>query len=518
MRISLLLRTCVVAAAAATALAFAATAGAARYVVVFKAGTSGQGVAAVKAAGGKVVRINKLGVGTALSADPSFARKLRASGKVVAVAHDAAWKQARPRLVRAPAAIAQFADVPAAATGCAQQYQPPGGTGVGPDALSVCQWDMRIVNASPTGSYAANRGEGADIGIMDTGLDATHQDIAPNLDSARSCSFIKPGNPTALPQEIAPTGRACGAAATAQWQDYSGHGTHVGGTAAAPINGVGVAGVAPEATLVALKAGTAQGYFFTAEVVDALLYAGEQELDVVNMSFFADPWLYNCHGQADQQAIIKAISKAARYAVSRGVVLVSAAGNEAADHDHPPDEDDISPDFPPDAATPRPVGNNCVVLPYELPGVSTTSAIGPQRRLSIFSSYGNSKVDTTAPGGDATQAPNPYGRVLNAWSATAGPVSANPTRTVEDCHGPGGTPPCFLYGWIQGTSMASPHAAGVAALIRAAHPGMPPLAVIARMQNTAMPMECPPDPRCTGGSQTNFYGNGLVDALAAGTS
>ena len=513
-----LLRAGVFALVAATALALATVASAARYVVVFKSGTSGQGVAAVKAAGGKVVRINELGIGTARSDHPAFARRLRASGKVVAVAHDAAWKQPKLRFVRAPAVAAQFADVPTAATGCAQQFQPPGGTGAGPDPLSVCQWDMRIVNASPTGSYAVNRGEGVDIGIIDTGLDATHQDIAPNLDVARSCSFIKPGNPTALPQEIAPTGRACGAAATVQWQDYSGHGTHVGGTAAAPINGVGVAGVAPEATLVALKAGSAQGWFFTAEVVDALLYAGEQQLDVVNMSFFADPWLYNCHGQADQQAIIQALSKAAQYAVRRGVVLVSAAGNENVDHDHPPDVDDISPDFPPDAATPRPIGNNCVVLPYELPGVSTTSSIGPQKVLSFFSSFGNSKVDTTAPGGDSAQAPNPYGRVLNAWSSTAGPVSTNPTRTVEDCQGPGGTPPCFLYGWIQGTSMASPHAAGVAALIRSAHPGLPPLAVIARMQNTAMPMDCPPDPRCTGGGQTNFYGNGLVDALAGGTS
>jgi subtilisin family serine protease len=461
-------------------------------------------------------------------------RRLRASGAVEAVGRNSAWHQKRPTVVRGGIAARQvappFPDVPTQATGCANQYNPPGGVGVGPDPLSVCQWDMRIINASPTGSYAFNRGQGTKVGIMDTGLDSVHVDIAPNLNSALSCSFIKPGNPTALPQEIAtsPSGRDCGPANTTKWQDYNGHGTHVGGTVGAPINGQGVVGVAPQTSLVALKAGTWMGYFFTQEVVDALVYAGDTHLDAVNMSFFADPFLYNCRNNAEQRAIVKAISRAAQYATNNGVVLVAAAGNEASDLDHPT-EDVISPDFPPGAEVVRPVTNACIVLPQELPDVATISAIGPQKRLSFYSTTGNSKIDVTAPGGDSTQAPNPFGRVLNAWSSTGQPASPNPTRTVEDCQGPGGTPPCFQWVWIQGTSMASPHAAGVAALIRAAHPNMPPLAVQAEMQNTAMPMACPAVepagmPRCYGNSnpgtsgQTSWYGNGLVDALEAGTS
>jgi len=505
-------RLLLVVAAGLAMLALAGTASAARYVVVFKEGRTAAGVAAVKAAGGKVVSVNRLGIAT-VRGPAALQQALGRSGAVADVARDAYWKQRRPAVVRA---LAQFPGVGAQATGCANQYQPPGGTGVGPDPLSVCQWDMRMINASPTGSYAVNRGEGASVGIIDTGIDGTHADIVANLDTTRSCSFIKPGNPAAEPQEIAPTGRACGPAAQIQWQDYSGHGTHVAGTVAAPINGIGVAGTAPEATLVALKAGTALGWFFTSEVVDAITYAGEQRLDVVNMSFFADPFLFNCRNDAEQRAIVKAISRATQYAHKRGVVLVAAAGNEAADLDHPT-TDELSPDWPPGAEVPREVGNECVVLPQELPWVATISAVGPQKVLSFYSTYGNSKIDVTAPGGDSTQAPNPFGRVLNTWSSTA-PFTAggNPTRTVEDC--PSGPGVCFYYAWIQGTSMASPHAAGVAALIRSAHPGMPPTAVEARMQHTAMRMDCPPDPRCTGGGQTNFYGNGLVDALAAGTS
>ena len=88
-------------------------------------------------------------------------------------------------------------------------------------------------------------------------------------------------------------------------QDLRGHGTHVASTIAAPINGIGIAGVAPEATIVALKACTAPGYCFGDSVAAALRYAGDHRLDVVNMSLFADPYLYYCGNDAEQRAILR---------------------------------------------------------------------------------------------------------------------------------------------------------------------------------------------------------------------
>jgi subtilisin family serine protease len=303
-------------------------------------------------------------------------------------------------------------------------------------------------------------------------------------------------------------------------QDLNGHGTHTASEAASPINGIGTAGVAPEATIVALKAGNANGFFFTQEVTDAMIYAGDHHLDAVNMSFFADPWLFNCRNDADQRAIITAIGRASRYAQQQGVVMVAALGNEAIDLAHPV-TDEISPDFPPGSELTRDVGNNCLVLPTELPGVVGVTGIGPSGVLSFFSSFGAGVSDVTGPSGSSGQAPNPFGRVLAAWSSTGPPIGLA-GRDVQDAGG-------AVYAWVQGTSMAAPHATGVAALIRAAHPDMPVGAVQAILQNTAMPKDCPTpaemDPlsgalgvqTCSGGpGHTNFYGSGLVDALAAG--
>ena len=382
---------------------------------------------------------------------------------------------------------------------------------------------MRTIGATATGSYAVNRGRGARVGVMDTGIDLLNGDIMPNVDLAASCVFLYATTPTADPSEQVTRGDCSNKAAL---QDLAGHGTHTAGTIAAPINGIGIAGVAPEATIVVLKAGTAQGYFFTQSVVDALTYAGDQHLDVVNMSFFADPWLFNCRNDQEQKAIIQAISKAAQYAEQRGVVLIAAAGNEGIDLAHP-QTDEISPDFPPGAAVSRPVNNSCVVLPTELPGVVVVTATGAQNLLAWYSTYGNN-TDVTAPGGSRFQTPtfdSARGRVLAPYSSTASDLALEAFigRLVID---PAGN----FYAWLNGTSMAAPHAAGVAALIRAAHPSMPQGAVVAALRNTATRLPCPaaldpgvvafgaPVQVCKGGAgNNNFYGNGLVNALAAAT-
>ena len=409
--------------------------------------------------------------------------------------------------------------VPSEAAACAALYGVP--ANVGPEPLSACQWDMRAIGATSGGSYAVNKGDGARIGDIDTGIDLTNSDIMPNVDVAASCVFLYSNTPTANPAEQVTRGDCSNKAAL---QDLAGHGTHTAGTIAAPINGKGVAGVAPEATIVVLKAGTEQGFFFTQSVVDALRYAGDHHLDAVNMSFFADPWLFNCRNDAEQKAIVQAITAAARYAQQRGVVLVAAAGNEGIDLNHPT-TDEISPDFPPGANVSRPVNNSCVVLPTEIPGVVVVTATGAQNLLSWFSTYGNI-TDVTAPGGSRFQTPTPdtaRGRVLSTYSSTAGDLAleASIGRLVQDADG-------NYYAWLNGTSMAAPHAAGVVALIRSAHPSMPVGAVVAMLRSTATGMACPaaldpgvaffgaPVQYCSGGKDNNnFYGAGLVNALAA---
>ena len=149
--------------------------------------------------------------------------------------------------------------------------------------------------------------------------------------------------PTADPAEIA-NGNCANKAAV---QDLRATARTSSTTIAGRVNGIGIVGVAPQATIVALKACTIAGFCFADSVAAALRYAGDKRLDVVNLSLFADPYLYYCANDAGQRAILKDLQSAARYAQQRGVVVVAAAGNEAQDLGHPT-TDDISPDWPPD--------------------------------------------------------------------------------------------------------------------------------------------------------------------------
>src|SRR5262249_46528669 len=373
------------------------------------------------------------------------------------------------------------------------------------------------------------------VGDIDTGIDFNHPDLAPNIDVANSVNCLS-GTPVP------------GLAA----QDVQGHGTHTAGTIAAASNGFGIVGVAPNVKIAAIKAGNDDGFFFPEPVICAFMWAGTHGFDVTNNSYFADPWLFNCKNDPVQRAIWKAESRAIQFAQQNGVTVVAAEGNESEDISHPT-RDQTSPDD----TTPvdRSVTNACVVIPVEIPGVIGVTADGHTKQSnggylkSFYSSFGTSTADVVAPGGDSlfgitAETPGVQARVLSTIPQTdrlfVGGAPLPPSRVILDCTHPEQPTGCSRYGWIQGTSMASPHVTRVGALIISRYGSlagpnnatMQPGAVSAIIQRTADAQPCPDTlpagyldhigvddeqvQTCQGGSGHNsWYGNGQVNALNA---
>ncbi len=213
--------------------------------------------------------------------------------------------------------------------------------------------------------------------------------------------------------------------------DENSHGTHVASIVGSPINDLGVAGVAPEVTLVNLRAGQDSGYFFLQPSVDALTFAADNGIDVVNMSYFIDPWLYNCRdnpadspeAQLQQRTIIEATQRALDYAHKGGVVLVGASGNEHTDLGAETKIDEISPDYPPGSEYERTVDNKCLDLPNEGRHVMSINAIGPSTRKADYSNYGLEQSTVAAPGGFFRDDP--------LWKASDPPAVREPRRDPE---------------------------------------------------------------------------------------
>jgi subtilisin family serine protease len=260
--------------------------------------------------------------------------------------------------------------------------------------------------------------------------------------------------------------------------DNNFHGTHVAGIVAARRNGIGVVGVAPNVTLVPIKICDADGHCYVSDAVEGITYAGDLALDVINMSFFVDDddfqqsTEFKCQSNETQRAYREAIERALAYARDEGVSLVAALGNSDTDLANPPG------------------GRKCKTVPAQAPGVIGTVALGPYSEKADYSNWGAGWADVSAPGGND----------LLAADCTTEVLSTLPGNT---------------YGCFQGTSMASPHTTGVAALIisrfgredRWGNFGMAPSDVTKKLFKSSIDIGKSGYDKC--------FGNGRIDALRA---
>ncbi|WP_091654183.1 S8 family serine peptidase [Micromonospora pallida] len=518
------------------------------FTVVAEEGVSADAaVAAIRAAGGTVVsRTDAVGIFQVTSDRADFASRATAAGALLGVAQQKAIGR-KPKLDRVEQEHL-LAAAKKAAKGTAKKKP-----GTGMDPLDDKLWGLEMIRADKSRMFEPGDRR-VKVGVLDTGVDASNPDIAPNFDWSLSRNFAPDLVDVDGPCEVASCLDPVGT-------DDNGHGTHVAGTIGAAANGFGVSGVAPNVTLVELKGGQDSGYFFLGPVVNSLMHAADNGLDVVNMSFYVDPWLYNCtanpadspEAQAEQRATIAAMQRTLTYAHRKGVTLVGALGNNNEDLGAP--RTDVgSPNYGPVAPYPRPIDNgSCWDLPAEGPHVIGVSSLGPSYKKSDFSNWGTEQISVAAPGGwfrdgfgtdsfrtDANMILSAYPKHVlqeeGSVDADGNIVPGAETFVFKECKTNG---ECGYYTYLQGTSMAAPHAAGVTALIvskfgkqdRHGGFGLDPALVEQHLYRTAAERACP-EPRlqqyrnegrdatydayCAGGTNFNgFYGYGIVDAYAA---
>ena len=309
--------------------------------------------------------------------------------------------------------------------------------------------------------------------LVDSGI--SYQSIGPTRYKTVTGSEVR----TEQPQTTASEANAVADAA----------GTHVAGTIAAAHNAYGVDAVAPSATIVAIKTSNEAGSLYPEYVAWAFDWAAEHDIDVTNSSYYMDPYAFWMPTEGSQAAGLEAASRAIRYAKNHGVVNIAAEGNDNDDHDNPT-IDKASPNDVEGAAVERNVAggidvpamvNDSVVSVAAVALPTGTDPATATLERSKFSNYGKNTVDVAAPGS-------------RIWSTL-------PTWKKD--------PP---FGYLSGTSMASPHAAGVAALIKQIHPDCTPDQTIDLLKKQAgYTYDCLAVPE----DGKEYRGAGLVNALAA---
>ena len=439
--------------------------------------------AIAKAGGTVVVAYDKIGVIVVHSANPAFAQQIRKAPGV----------QSAGASRTSPVTAAGTTDEGAVQyLSKAEAAKIAGSSTAGEEPLEADQWDLRAIGADKAAKVDPGSKK-VTVAVIDVGVDDTHPDIAPNFSASQSANCVSGKADTTY----------------GSWRPVDAdhyHGTHVAGEIAAARNGIGVAGVAPGVKVAGITVAQpdANQLFFPESVVCAFVFAADHGVEVTNNSYYVDPWQYNCMDDPDQRAIVDAVNRAQLYAQRKGTLNVAAAGNSNNDLDSNALVDASSPDdSTPVTRTVDP--HKCFDVPTQLPGVVTVSATGVTGAKSYYSSYGDGVVDVAAPGGDKYKipdTPSKNGRILS-------------------------TMPNNSYGFLQGTSMATPHVAAVAALLKSTHPWATPAQLQALLKAQADNPGCPTDPydgdgdgvvdaTCVGGKRINgFYGFGIVNALRA---
>ena len=421
---------------------------------------------AVRRAGGEVVQAwPEIGVVVAHSENGDFRADVRrVAGRTLA---SVGATRTVPVVESTPAARSSRSAERVARPGRAERTTPT------PDPRESEQWDLQMIKADR--AHAVTDGSRrVVVGVLDSGIDADHPDLAANIDVRDSVNCTDAGRP-----DTSPTG----------WQPTtSDHGTHVAGTIAAARNGVGIVGVAPGVRLASVKVVDDGGFIYPEYAVCGFVWAATHGMDVTNNSYYVDPFQFYCEDQPDQLAAKEAVRRAVAFATHRGVVSAAAAGNSAYDLANKTTDDSS-----PDDSTPieRTLNQGCQDIPTELPGVVTVSSVERfpadtlSSRLSSFSNRGLGIIDVAAPGS----------RILSTVVADNG------------------------YGLKSGTSMATPHVAGVLALMASRHPSWSPARMLAELKRQADPHACDvalAGAPCVGTTEDNsYYGAGLVDALDA---
>lgn len=251
-----------------------------------------------------------------------------------------------------------------------------------PEITEVVDWGAQVLGAPQV--WQQTKGKGVKIAVLDTGIDTNHPDLKPNIHGG--INFTN-GN-------------------LADFEDRQGHGTHCAGVIAGVDNEFGVIGVAPEASIYAVKVLGDDGYGSLNTIIKGIRWAIEQRVDVISLSLGI--------AQRPPQVFHNIIKEAYR----RGIVVVAAAGNE----------------------------NDDVCYPAVYPESIAVGAINQVLSKAQFSNHGN-ELDISAPGVDiySTFLNGTYAKMSGTSMATplvAGAIALwiankrlnNERYTVQDVH------------------------------------------------------------------------------------